>query len=51
LSRVSPTIGLGRIGWGIGLGAGFSATDNILGSAPQIEDRPLLLVGARSASS
>jgi hypothetical protein len=51
LSRVSPTIGLGRIGWGIGVGAGFSAMDNILGSAPQIEDRSLLLVGARSASS
>jgi hypothetical protein len=48
LSRVSPTIGLGRIGWGIGLGAGFSATDAILGLAPQIEDRPLLLIGARA---
>jgi glycine/D-amino acid oxidase-like deaminating enzyme len=51
LSRVSPTIGLGRIGWGIGSGAGFSAADNILGSAPQLEDRPLLLVGARCAFS
>jgi hypothetical protein len=50
-SRVPPTIGLGRIGWGIGLDARFSVTDNVLGSAWQIEDRPLLLVGACSASS
>jgi hypothetical protein len=38
LSRVSPTIGLGRIGWGCGLGAGLSAMNNILGLVDQGDD-------------
>jgi hypothetical protein len=38
LSRVSPTIGLGRIGWGCGWGAGLSAIDNILGLVDQDDD-------------
>jgi hypothetical protein len=39
LSRVSPTIGLGRIGCGCGGGVGLSAMDDILGLIDQ-NDHP-----------